>query len=104
MGGREVPRDKMRIIRIITPIRIFILTLVVLLTQKIVQSVWTPMLFLVIGAAILDFGLMLLVDYFLIRNMLMKYLWVVEFVIVLFLVLVKLYNNLSLYDMIFLIY
>ena len=69
----------MRIIRIITPIRIFILTLVVLLTQKIVQSVWTPMLFLVIGAAILDFGLM-------------------------FLVLVKLYNNLSLYDMIFLIY
>lgn len=59
----------MRIIRIITPIRIFILTLVVLLTQKIVQSVWTPMLFLVIGAAILDFGLMLLVDYFLIRNM-----------------------------------
>ena len=62
----------MRIIRIITPIRIFILTLVVLLTQKIVQSVWTPMLFLVIGAAILDFGLMLLVDYFLIRNMLMK--------------------------------
>lgn len=94
----------MRIIRIITPIRIFILTLVVLLTQKIVQSVWTPMLFLVIGAAILDFGLMLLVDYFLIRNMLMKYLWVVEFVIVLFLVLVKLYNNLSLYDMFFLIY
>ena len=94
----------MRIIRIITPIRIFILTLVVLLTQKIVQSVWTPMLFLVIGAAILDFGLMLLVDYFLIRNMLMKYLWVVEFVIVLFLVLVKLYNNLSLYDMIFLTY
>ena len=94
----------MRIIRIITPIRIFILTLVVLLTQKIVQSVWTPMHFLVIGAAILDFGLMLLVDYFLIRNMLMKYLWVVEFVIVLFLVLVKLYNNLSLYDMIFLIY
>ena len=94
----------MRIIRIISPIRIFILTLVVLLTQKIVQSVWTPMLFLVIGAAILDFGLMLLVDYFLIRNMLMKYLWVVEFVIVLFLVLVKLYNNLSLYDMIFLIY
>ena len=93
----------MRIIRLITPIRIFILTLVVLLTQKIVQSVWTPMLFLVIGAAILDFGLMLLVDYFLIRNMLMKYLWVVEFVIVLFLVLVKLYNNLSLYDMLFLI-
>ena len=45
-----------------------------------------------------------LVDYFLIRNMSMKYLWVVEFVIVLFLVLVKLYNNLSLYDMIFLIY
>lgn len=40
----------------------------------------------------------------LIRNMSMKYLWVVEFVIVLFLVLVKLYNNLSLYDMIFLIY
>ena len=68
------------------------------------QSDWTPMLFLVIGAAILDFGLMLLVDYFLIRNMSMKYLWVVEFVIVLFLVLVKLYNNLSLYDMIFLIY
>ena len=94
----------MRIIRIITPIRIFILTMEERITQKIVQSVWTPMLFLVIGAAILDFGLMLLVDYFLIRNMLMKYLWVVEFVIVLFLVLVKLYNNLSLYDMIFLIY
>lgn len=90
--------------RIITPIRIFILTLVVLLTQEIVQSVWTPMFFLVIGATILDFGLMLLVDYFLIRNMSMKYLWVVEFVIVLFLVFVKLYNNLSLYDMIFLIY
>ena len=94
----------MRIIRKITPIHIFILTLSIILIHKIVQSDCTPMRFLVIGAAILDFGLMLLVDYFLIRNMSMKYLWVVEFVIVLFLVLVKLYNNLSLYDMIFLIY
>ena len=54
-----------RIIRKITPIHIFILTLSIILIHKIVQSDWTPMLFLVIGAAILDFGLMLLVDYFL---------------------------------------
>lgn len=58
----------MRIIRKITPIHIFILTLSIILIHKIVQSDWTPMLFLVIGAAILDFGLMLLVDYFLHRQ------------------------------------
>ena len=94
----------MRIIREIRPVHIFMLMLSILLMQKIVQSGWNPMFFLVIGAAILDFGLMLLVDYFLIQNMSIKYLWVVEIVIVLFLVLLKLYNNLSLYDMIFLIY
>lgn len=94
----------MRIIRKVTPIHIFILTLSILLMQKMIQSVWSPMFFLVIGATILDFGLMLLVDYFLIQNMSIKYLWGVEIVIVMFLILVKLYNNLSLYDMIFLIY
>ena len=46
----------MRIIRKITPIHIFILTLSIILIHKIVQSDWTPMLFLVIGAALLDSG------------------------------------------------
>lgn len=75
-----------------------------LLIQKMTQSNWTPMNFLVIGAAILDFGLMVLVNYFLTRNMALKYLWIVEIVIISFIILVKLCNNLSLYDMIFLIY
>lgn len=94
----------MRIRKEITPIHPLILVVSILLVYKMIQGGWTPVYFLIIGAAILDFGLLLLANYLLIRNLKMKYVWIIELFIIILLFFVQMYNGLSLFEMILLIY
>lgn len=94
----------MKTIKKVTPLLVFILVLSILIIQEMIKSSWNPMYFLVIVAAVLDFGLLLLLDYLLVRNMNIKYVFVIEIIIIVFIVFIKWHNKLSLYDILLLIY
>lgn len=85
---------------VLTPFRFIYPIMLVTFALSVILNKWCPLYFLVIGAFIVDFLLLLLIDYLLIHFFGLKIIWLCEILFIAVLLLLKLYYQLNWYDMI----
>lgn len=84
-----------------TPILVFLSILSIIFLFELILCTWNPFFFLAIVLFIIEVLGLLALDYILLHSLQLKYVWIIETILIILTILVSLLNNWKLFDIIF---